>query len=162
MEEKNSGESPDLKTGDVANEQIPNYYQQQELKISVLFVANDGFNTRLARRILFHIPNVHFKSAAFAEEGLVIAIRENPDLIIVDLQLPDMTGYQMLAELKAHPMTRKIPLFAMGMPRPPGKNDRPKDRDIKRFLSKPIKVNEFFDAVNAEISDIYRSKQSTL
>lgn len=162
MEEKNSGESPGSKTGEVSSKQLQGYYQQQELKISVLFIANDGFNTRLARRILFHIPNVHFKSAAFAEEGLIIAIREKPDLIIVDLQLPDMNGYQMLAELKAHPMTRKIPVYAMGMPRPQGVSGQSKDRDIKRYLSKPINVNEFFKAVNAEIADIYQSKQSTM
>jgi len=79
-----------------------------------ILVVEDDPLTREAYQDLFYILGYATLMACDGNQGLALAVSENPDLIISDKQMPGMDGYAMVKELKSNPQTRNIPILGCG------------------------------------------------
>ena len=79
----------------------------------ILYIEDDVANYYLLQRILQSRKELKLVSALQGSLGLELARSHKPDLILLDLNLPDMSGEQLLAKLKADPSTAQIPIVAV-------------------------------------------------
>src|ERR1041385_9084409 len=86
-------------------------------------------------------------SARDGEEGVRTAQKERPDLIICDLQMPIMDGYEVVRELKKDPLLRSIPVIAVTALSMPGDRNNVLAAGFDGYLSKPIDPETFVRTV---------------
>ena len=83
-----------------------------------------------------------------AEAGLPMALKEKPDVVLMDIHLPGMNGIQALAKLRADPETRAIPVFAFTASVMPQDRKEITSAGFDGFLSKPINLKEFLETIS--------------
>jgi DNA-binding response OmpR family regulator len=87
-------------------------------------------------------PGVRLISAMHGRLGLELAVQHKPDLILLDLHLPDMGGQHILEELKARPATWGIPVVILSAESPTGEVDRLLKAGALAYLTKPFDIDE--------------------
>ncbi len=110
--------------------------------ISVLYIEDNPANIELVTRFLRGRPNIRLRSEASGRAGLESAIRDMPDIILLDLHLPDMHGDQVLSELKAEPATAAIPVIVLSADASHGVVRRLLASGALAYLTKPIELAE--------------------
>jgi CheY-like chemotaxis protein len=113
----------------------------------VLCIEDNLFNLRLLEVILQDRPNITLLAAMQGSVGLDLARRHEPDLILLDLNLPDIPGREVLARLQQSAITRDIPVVVISADATPNQIDRLLDAGAKAYLTKPLDVNEFLATV---------------
>lgn len=111
-------------------------------KPRVLIVEDNVDNFELVR-FLLERAGYQVLSAANGLEGLDAAKRERPDLILMDLSMPEMDGWNATSHLKADEETRDIPVLALTAHTLPGDRKRAIDAGCDGYISKPINVASF-------------------
>ena len=114
----------------------------EEKTHKVLYIEDDPTNFCLLERILASRKDIKLFSALQGRLGLAIAREQKPDLILLDMNLPDMTGEQVLRTLKASPSTSAIPVIAVTGELPGEREHELKALGIASILFKPYKVTE--------------------
>ncbi len=114
--------------------------------LSVLYVEDNPANLRLVQLIVERHPRIRMLSAMSARPALALARREQPDLILLDIHLPDIDGFALLAQLQADPTTRPIPVIALTAHAMPDDERRARAAGFRDFLAKPLDVDRL-DAV---------------
>jgi twitching motility two-component system response regulator PilH len=118
-----------------------------------ILVADDSIVFRLLEARLLETRGYQVVQAADGIEALRCAVDEQPDLILLDIQMPLMDGVQVLATLKRQEATRDIPVIVIST------IGREKDRDIMLrggaddFISKPIDGSNLLRRVGELVSD---------
>jgi CheY-like chemotaxis protein len=108
----------------------------------VLIVEDNPRNLKLVRDILAH-AGYGTLEATTAEEGLALARAEQPELVLMDVQLPGMDGVEALARLRADPATSGIAVVALTAFAMQADRDRFAAAGFDGYLEKPIDVREF-------------------
>ena len=116
------------------------------MALRVLVVEDNAVNLELVAALL-EGEGYQVLSASTAEAGLALAIRERPDLILMDVQLPGMTGYEVTRRLKAVPATAAIPVIALTAHAMRGEEDRAKEAGCDAYLTKPLDTQIFRDTL---------------
>ena len=120
--------------------------------INVLYVEDNPANIEVVTRFLRGKPGARLRSEASGQAGLESAARDKPDMILLDLHLPDMHGDRVLSELKAEPATAAIPVVVLSADASPGVVRRLLASGAFAYLTKPIELvelNKLLDAVSA-------------
>ena len=110
--------------------------------ISVLYVEDNPANIEVVTRFLRGKPGTSLTSEASGQAGLEAAARDQPDMILLDLHLPDMHGDRVLGELKAEPATAGIPVVVLSADASPGVVRRLLASGAFAYLTKPIELVE--------------------
>lgn len=118
---------------------------------SVLYVEDNPLNVRLMEYLLDTLPRVELHSAPSGSIGLDLAVARRPEVIILDLNLPDMDGFRVLATLREHPETQAIPVIALTASAMPSDVQRGLDAGFRAYLTKPLKFDELLQAVDAAL-----------
>jgi len=118
---------------------------------TVLYVEDNAANLRLVEAILRRYPNISLLSATNGEYGLELAKRYTPDAILLDIQLPGMDGYAVLAELRKDPATRMIPVLALSADALPLDVEKGLAAGFVHYLTKPVQVNQVMAALEAAL-----------
>jgi CheY-like chemotaxis protein len=121
---------------------------RSEQSFSVLCVEDNQANLKLIELIIARRPNVHLLTAVNGTSGVELARSAQPDVILMDINLPDINGYEALRILRANPRTANIPVIAL--------TANAMTRDIQKgiqagfflYITKPINVNAFMEALN--------------
>jgi signal transduction histidine kinase/CheY-like chemotaxis protein len=108
----------------------------------VLYVEDMAENVRLVEQILSRRPSITLIPAMLAGVALDLARERRPDLVLLDLHLPDMPGEQLLGLLRAEPGTRDIPVVVLSADATQHHIDRLRVAGISAYLTKPIAVRE--------------------
>ena len=108
----------------------------------VLLVEDNPDNFELVRFLLEHEGH-QVLAGRTGKQALEIARRELPDLVLMDLSLPEMDGWEAARELKADQSTRAIPLLAITAHTLPGDRKRALESGFDGYISKPINVQNF-------------------
>lgn len=116
----------------------------------ILVVEDSPTNMALTLAILESAEHVVLQ-ATNAADGIALARREQPDVILMDIQLPDMDGLAATHILKADPVTRHIPVIALTAFAMKGDRERMIDAGCDGYLSKPIRYKEFLATVEATV-----------
>ena len=111
-------------------------------KSRVLIVEDNVDNFELVR-FLLERAGYQVLSAANGVEGVDAAKREQPDLVLMDLSMPEMDGWRATAQMKAEETTRHIPVLALTAHTLPGDRKRAIDAGCDGYISKPINVASF-------------------
>jgi CheY-like chemotaxis protein len=114
---------------------------------TVLYIEDNLSNLRLIEEILAEHPNIKLLTAMQGQMGLDLARRHSPDLVLLDLHLPDAPGSHILAQLKAGEMTRDIPVVIVSADATYGQIDRLMTAGASDYLTKPIDINKFLRIV---------------
>lgn len=120
----------------------------------ILYIEDNLSNLRLIERILERRTNIRLLSAMQGGLGLELAQEQQPDLIILDMHLPDMQGDEVLQRLQASPETARIPVVILSADATPGQIDRLLAAGATAYLTKPLDVKQFVqlleEILNAE------------
>jgi len=110
--------------------------------ISVLYIEDNPANVEVVTRFLRSKPNTTLRSETSGRAGIESAARDMPDLILLDLHLPDLHGEQVLSELKAEPATAAIPVVVLSADASHGVIHRLLANGALAYLTKPIELAE--------------------
>jgi two-component system cell cycle response regulator DivK len=108
----------------------------------VLIIDDNAKNVKLARDVL-HAAGLRTLEAAGGNEGIALAAERVPDVILLDLHLPDMDGIDVARELRSGARTAEIPVVALSALRIEDDGDWLDDAGFAGYLSKPIDVGTF-------------------
>ena len=113
----------------------------------VLVVEDNPANMTLATFLLSSAGHTVL-SATDAESGLTLARSDQPDLILMDIQLPGMDGLQATAVLKSDPTTRSIPVIALTALAMKGDEERIRAAGCDGYIAKPLAYREFLATIS--------------
>ena len=108
---------------------------------AILIIDDDPCSRKLARDVLSHVGYAILE-AANAEDGLALAYSERPGLVLMDVQLPGMSGVEALGRLRADPVTTGIPVVAVTALAMKTDRDRLAAAGFDAYLEKPLDVRE--------------------
>jgi CheY-like chemotaxis protein len=123
----------------------------------VLLVEDNPDNLALVRFLLERAGYAVIE-AKDGIQGLELARQEKPDLILMDLSLPEMDGWAAAQELKADQQTASIPLLALTAHTLPGDRKRALESGFDGYISKPINVPAFAEEISQALK---KAGQST-
>lgn len=106
--------------------------------MKVLIIDDEEDIRQITRFALNKIANWDVVDTANAEEGIVLAASENPDVILLDVLMPGMDGPAALAELRKNPATSKIPVVFLTARGLPDEVDRLKKQGAAGVITKPF------------------------
>ena len=112
----------------------------------VLIVEDNDKNLKLVRDVL-QATGYQTVEAASAEEGLIIARKRLPQLVLMDIQLPGMNGIEALRRLRAEPATRNIPVIAISASVMQQARREIVQAGFDGFIEKPIDLKQFLGSV---------------
>lgn len=116
---------------------------------TLLYVEDNPANLMLVEDLVMRRPDVNLLTAQDADSGIAIARASGVDVILMDINLPGISGVEALRILRADQDTAHIPIIALSANAGPRDIARSLDAGFFRYLTKPIKVKEFFDTLDA-------------
>jgi two-component system, cell cycle response regulator DivK len=125
----------------------------------VLVVEDNPVNLELVAALL-ESEGCGVILAETADVSLRLAVTERPDLIVMDIQLPGMTGHEATRRLKANPATAAIPVVALTAHAMRGEEVRAREAGFDAFLTKPIDTQAFRETLRRFLGDV-RGSQAT-
>jgi signal transduction histidine kinase/ActR/RegA family two-component response regulator len=119
---------------------------------TILYIEDNPANLRLVQEILAFRTELRLVSAADGHAGLALARIEQPALILMDLNLPGMSGFEVLAQLRREPDTAHIPVLALTANAMPRDIERGLSAGFARYLTKPIDIEQFNEAIDGVLA----------
>jgi signal transduction histidine kinase/ActR/RegA family two-component response regulator len=117
--------------------------------LRVLYIEDNPANVEVIARFVRSRPNTALVSATSGRVGLQCALRDAPDVILLDLNLPDLQGDQVLNELKADPATAGIPVIVLSADASRGVIRRLLAAGAFAYLTKPIELTELAELLDS-------------
>jgi len=109
----------------------------------ILCIEDNLVNLKLIEEIIALHPNIQLHSLDKAELGLEFALKILPDLILLDIRMPKMDGYQLLSLFREHKKLKEIPIVALSAEAKPTDLFKGKQAGFSAYLTKPINLNIF-------------------
>jgi signal transduction histidine kinase len=111
--------------------------------LTLLYIEDNVDNLALLEQILAYRPRVRLLSAVQGRQGLDLARQHQPDVILLDVHLPDMPGEEVLRQIQADPQLRDLPVIALSADATPHQIERLRAAGVREYLTKPIDVGRF-------------------
>ena len=115
--------------------------------LKLLYVEDNASNIRLMRHIVEALGDLDLHVAEHPLDGLEMAERILPDVILLDINLPDLDGFQVKARLDANPITREIPVIALSANVQSGALKNGEASGFRSYLTKPINISQLVTAI---------------
>jgi signal transduction histidine kinase len=120
---------------------------------TVLYIEDNLPNLQLVEHLLGHRPQVRLLTAMQGGLGLELARERRPDLILLDVHLPDLNGAEVLHRLRSDPRTRAIPVVMISADATPGQIKKLREAGALDYLSKPLDVPKFLTILDATLAE---------
>ena len=114
----------------------------------ILYIEDNLSNLQLVQCLLAPRPEIKLLTAMQGAPGLELARQHRPDLILLDLHLPDMDGPEVLRRLQSEAATRHIPIVVVSADATPGQIQRLLGEGARDYLTKPFPVRDFWRVLN--------------
>lgn len=118
----------------------------------LLYIEDNPANLKLVQEIVRFRPDLRLLSAPDGHFGLSLARSQHPEVILMDLNLPGMSGFEVLAELRRDPDTASIPAIALTANAMPRDVERGLAAGFDRYLTKPIDIDRFNEAIDGVLA----------
>ena len=120
---------------------------------TVLYIEDNPANLKLVAQILGRREHIRLLTAHTPELGIELALTRKPDLILLDINMPGMNGYQVLEIFKTDDSLKVIPVIALTANAMSRDNERGRAAEFDGYLNKPINVAKFFSAVDRYLTN---------
>ena len=120
---------------------------------TLLYVEDNPSNIALMRHVVAALGSLHLHVAETGHEGLALARDLRPDVILLDINLPGLNGFELKAQLDVDPMTRGLPVLALSASAMPDDIQRGRAAGFRDYLTKPLDIPAFARALNAALED---------
>ena len=127
------------------------YLMFDKLEASVLYVEDNAANIRLMKSLTGNIEGLKLMVAINARDGIALAKEKQPDIIILDINLPDMNGIDVFKELGNLPETAHIPVIALSAAASNSDIQKGLSAGFKYYLTKPMDLNEIISAMKSSL-----------
>ncbi|MFF2447152.1 ATP-binding protein [Neobacillus sp. NPDC058068] len=121
--------------------------QLQDNEFTILYIEDNLSNMQLIQEILGTIPGIGFLSAATGAEGIELAFVQRPDLILLDINLPDLNGCEVFDRIKANPACEQTPIIALSANAIQDEIDRVLAKGFTEYICKPVDIPAFLSVV---------------
>ncbi|TFW35762.1 ATP-binding protein [Massilia horti] len=118
----------------------------------LLYVEDNPANLKLVEELVRLRPDLRLLCAPDGPRGLALARSHLPDIILMDLNLPGMSGTEVLKELRRDPRTADIPVLALTANAMPRDIERGLAAGFDRYLTKPIEIDKFTEAIDSVLA----------
>jgi len=108
---------------------------------TILYVEDNEFNRKIVRDLLAR-TSYRLIEATDGESGVAMALRDTPNLILMDTQLPKISGFDATRRLRADPRTAQIPIIAITSYALSGDDQKALDAGASAYLAKPYSPRE--------------------
>ena len=120
---------------------------------TLLYIEDNKANLNLVEGIIARRPDLKLLSALNGDVGMTLARQHLPDVILMDINLPGLNGIQVLNLLRKDPLTARIPVVAISANAMLGDIKKGMDAGFLRYLTKPIILKEFIEAVDLALAN---------
>lgn len=114
----------------------------------VVYVEDNLANLRFMEKVLSRKEGLVLMSAESALEGIDLIRRELPDLVLMDIQMPVMDGYEAFVVLRDDPATREIPVLAVSANAMEADIQHAVDLGFDGYITKPIDIQELYQTID--------------
>ena len=118
---------------------------------TLLYVEDNPANLMLVEDLIARRPDIKLLTARDGIQGIAIAHKDKPDVVLMDINLPGISGIQALRVLAKDPVTTRIPVIALSANAMPRDIEKGLEAGFFRYLTKPIKVNEFMATLDVAL-----------
>jgi PAS domain S-box-containing protein len=115
---------------------------------TLLYVEDNPANLQLVEQLIARRPDIRLLTAVNAVLGIELARTSRPDMILMDINLPGMSGIEAMKILHKEPATAQIPIVALSASAIPRDIEHGLEAGFFRYLTKPIQVGEFMNALD--------------
>ena len=116
----------------------------------ILIVEDNEKNMKLARDVL-QAKGYQTLEAVNGEDGVRLALEHKPDMVLMDIQLPDINGIEAFTRIRANADTARVPVVAFTASVTPMDRSRITDAGFDGFIGKPINLKEFLGTVRKTV-----------
>jgi CheY-like chemotaxis protein len=121
---------------------------------TLLCVEDNPANLRLVEQMIGRYPEIRLLTAVNGTSGVEMARVFLPDVVLMDIHLPDISGFEALQILQSDPATNRIPVVAVSANAMSGDIKRGLEAGFFRYITKPIKIDEFMLALDEALESI--------
>ena len=146
--------SPGLPRPDLAGALLDN-----SAPVTLLYVEDNPANLTLVEEIVRYCPQLRLLTARDGRLGVDMALTQLPQVILMDINLPHINGTDALKLLRADPRTAHIPVIALTANAMPGDVERSMAQGFYRYLTKPINLEEFTEAINSTLAYVAQQRR---
>ncbi len=118
----------------------------------VLYIEDNEVNQLLMQGMLAHRPAITLHLAALPEAGVSMALAKPPDLVLLDIQLPGMDGFEVLRRLRQHPALQHTPVIAVSANAMPSDLADAREAGFSDYLTKPLDLRRLLQVVDATLA----------
>ncbi|WP_052353774.1 ATP-binding protein [Neobacillus jeddahensis] len=119
----------------------------QDANFTILYIEDNALNLQLVAEILGSIDGIGLLTEMKGRDGLAVATERQPDVILLDINLPDLNGMEVVARLKADSRTKAIPVVAVSANAMPEQIEHALAKGFADYVSKPIDVPAFLHVI---------------
>ncbi len=123
-------------------------YRESSSNKMILCIEDNIANLRLIEQIIKTQSPYTLLSASNALNGIELAEKHTPDLILMDINLPDMDGYQAMKKLQSSEITKSIPVIAISAKALSSDLEQGKTSGFKEYITKPLDIDKFLTSIN--------------
>ncbi len=134
-------------TVEVLKQQIMKSDPQPQQNQFIVYIEDDHINLRLVESLFEQLTDYRLQTAETGSAGLDLISQQLPDLVLLDIHLPDMDGYEVLRKLRANPKTEHIPVIAVTAGAMKEDIDRGKGAGFDAYVTKPIKIQKLLKMI---------------
>ena len=129
------------------------YPERTEQKFKILYIEDNKTNMQLVEHALKKYKNINLLTSTTPNDGLLVAAMEKPDLILLDINLPIMDGYEVLRRLHSNNETGGIPVIAISAYSSVDDQEKGKQAGFNDYLTKPIELQQLYNMINHFLPD---------
>jgi len=129
-------------------EQITRVAEEPVATCDVLYIEDDPVNFTLVERILEFRPGLKLMHARSGEAGVQMAQSHRARMVLLDLNLPDIHGSEVLKRLQADPATARIPVVVLSADATPSQIERLLTAGARNYLTKPFDIDPFLAVID--------------
>ena len=120
---------------------------------SVLYIEDNAVNQVLMQGMLAKREHIDLALAGMPLEGLALARQRPPELVLLDIQLPGIDGYEVLRRLQADPLTRHIPVVAVSANALSSDREQAAQAGFVDYITKPLDLTRLLALVDSVLGD---------
>jgi CheY-like chemotaxis protein len=111
-------------------------------RYTIVYIEDNPSNIAFMRDVLEDFERINLVAIPSAEVGIEVVRDRRPDLVIMDINLPGMSGYEATRRLSEWPETKDIPVIALTAAAMTGDRKRASEAGFRRYLTKPVRIDE--------------------